>query len=94
MLEFVILGLLANFFFYRWILEGDILKLSENWEYPDDCLDDIEEEEFEDSSNEFASPKTIKLQNNQELKNLYADDSLVSKGLTPDKSAKSTKQND
>ena len=31
-LEFVVLGLLGNFYFLKWLKEGDVLKLSDNWD--------------------------------------------------------------
>ena len=43
MLEFVVLGLLANFLFLNWLKEGDVLKLSDDWDNQEEIVDGVEE---------------------------------------------------
>jgi hypothetical protein len=61
MLEVIVLGMLANYCLLSWILEGEVTKLSENWEYKDDALEDIREDmEFDDGGSSLSG-KTLGL---------------------------------
>jgi hypothetical protein len=34
--------LIANINLLKWLIDGDVIKLSDNWEYKDDPFDDID----------------------------------------------------
>jgi len=78
----------------NWLMDGEILNLSDNWEYQDDALPedileqiasqtrpiDVEDIDIEDQGGQEMGSEVRRARDKDELEANYNDDSVVSKG--------------